>query len=107
MSDPIFLRNVMSSSVYAEQINSAQIQGQVAARERATRARQEAMKNEQAAVKSLEDMENIDIRERERSQQQYPNGEPREDEETATEDRHGEHESQEGVRAFRHIDLTV
>lgn len=65
MSDALHLRNVLSNSVYAEQISSAQIQGQAAARERATRARQEAIKTEQAQIKALEEANHAGVKDRE------------------------------------------
>lgn len=70
MSDPMFLRNMISNSVYAEQVNSAQLQGQATAREQATRARQEAVKHEQAQINGLEDANKPGVKDRERRNQQ-------------------------------------
>lgn len=70
MSDPIFLRNSVSSSIYAEQMNSAQIQGQAAAREKAIRARQEALKAENAMIQGLEDSAKLDVRDQKKDKQQ-------------------------------------
>jgi len=105
MSDPVFLRNAISSTIYAEQINSAQIQGQQAARERATRARQEALQHESAAVKRLEEAAKSDIQERESDRKQQQLAEQ------------GSHHAgdQEGEETFsdeeggvlHHIDLTA
>lgn len=64
MTDPVFLRPFMSGTIYAEQVNSAQIQGQAAARERATRARQEALQDERAMIEGLEDATRLALDER-------------------------------------------
>ena len=63
MSDPVFLRNNISSTIYAEQMNSAQIQGQAAARERAVRIQTEALKSTQSGIKRLESSEKTGTRE--------------------------------------------
>jgi hypothetical protein len=107
MSDPVFLRNFMSGTIYAEQVNSAQIQGQAAARERATRARQEALKDERTMIEGLEDAARLDLDEREgRGGPAYDgftygeNGdapEGREDEKTHT----------RGEEAIHRIDFTI
>ena len=105
MSDPVFLRSAMSSTVYAEQLNSAQIQGQQASRERATRARQEALQHESAAVKRLEEAAKSDIQEGEsqRKHQQFSeegshNAGDQEGEETFSDEKGG---------VLHHIDLTA
>ncbi len=104
MSDPIFLRNSIASTIYAEQINSAQIQGQAAARERANRLRQERLKDEQAMIVGLEESAKVDIREREGQHQgaDYAFEEHR----NAAEDRDENTETEE-FEEVRHIDLTV
>jgi uncharacterized membrane protein YfhO len=95
----------MSSSIYAEQINSAHIQGQAAAREKATRARQEALKKEQTMIKGLEESANTNVRERE-ARQQYAEQQPEDSEQDAAEDRENENPGKEGG-TFGHIDLTA
>ena len=105
MSDPIFLRSMLSGSVYAEQMNSAQIQGQQSAKERATRVRQEAIKDEQAMIKGLEDAVEIDIREREGQRQQAQQDLAAFDERNTAEDPGGEESPEE--RRAGHIDLTA
>ncbi len=103
MSDPIGLRNAMSGSVYAEQMNSAQIQGQAAAREKAARVKQEALRNEQAQIKSLEEAAESSVEDRE-ARPQHPGNHPgRED----AEDRDEPHTSDKEAGGIRHIDLTV
>ncbi len=112
MSDPIFLRNLISNTVYAEQINSAQIQGQAAARDRATRVRQEALKDEQAMINSLEEAATVDIKDQERRRHGATPQEAEQEEayqehpEDAGEDAGGEPVAQNSGTS-RHIDLTV
>lgn len=105
MSDPMFLRNMISNSVYAEQMNSAQIQGQAAARERATRARQEAIKAEQAQIAGLEESTKPGVNDREGRNGGASQEEAEERSESA-EDREVWEPTQEGG-ARRRIDLTV
>ncbi len=107
MSDPMFLRNMMSNSVYAEQMHSAQIQGQTAARERATRARQEADKTERAQIRGLEEATKPGVSDREHRNGQEPFQSEEEDRsEARAEDR--ELEIPPDLVDFRrHIDLTV
>ena len=105
MSDAMFLRNMMSNSVYAEQMHSAQIQGQLAAKERAARLRQEQLKQEQAAVAKMAEAGQAGIREREEN---GGHAQHNLDDETVV-DR--EDDSQEASadtdEEVRHIDLTV
>ena len=104
MSDPVFLRSSISSTIYAEQINSAQIQGQQAARERATRARQEALQHQASAVKRLEESAKADVQEREadRRQQQFADGS-----QDAGDHEGEESNSEEQGGRLHHIDLTA
>lgn len=108
MSDPIFLRNMMSSSVYAEQINSAQVQGQQAARDRASRVVQEAIKENQAAVQRTEESNQIGAREdderREQSADEQRDGE--EPLEQPTLETYGK-EAETHVASPHRVDLTV
>ena len=106
MSDPVFLRSMMSGSIYAEQMNSAQLQGQQSAKERATRVRQEAIKDEQAMIKGLEDSVQIDIREREGQRQQARQDLAAFDEHNTAEDS-GDQEASEYGGTFGRIDLTA
>ena len=107
MSDPLFLRNLMSNSVYADQMNSAQIQGQAAARERATRARQQALKDEQAMITRLEETAKSGIKEHEQKNQgRSQQDKAREHSETA-EDQAEDYNQTEVVDGFGHIDLTA
>ena len=103
MSDPIGLRNAMSGSVYAEQMNSAQVQGQAAARERAARARQEALEHEQAQIKSLEESAKSSVEDRE-ARQQHPGNNPDRDD---AEDRNAPDTLFEKESGIHRIDLTV
>jgi hypothetical protein len=96
---------MMSNSVYAEQISSAQIQGQQAARERATRARQETILHENAAVQQLRDSSKAALRERERERRRRE-AEAREDSEDIVADQEAQTDSETRTR-FSHIDLTV
>ena len=105
MSDPVFLRNAMSGSIYAEQINSAQIQGQAAARERAARVRRETLKDEQAMIVGLEEAVRVDIREREGQQQSAEQDHAFQEHRHAAEGQDEEELELEG--AFKRIDLTV
>lgn len=104
MSDPIYLRNVMSNAIYAEQMNSAQIQGAQAARERAAKLRQEQILQEQAAVaRSVEASKaNIDERKEGRGSQQQL----MEDQDETVEHRAEDASAEEGGEGG-HIDLTV
>jgi len=104
MSDPVFLRNSISSTIYAEQINSAQIQGQAAARERANRIREERLKDEQAMIVGLEESAKVDIREREG--QHHDADYAFQEQKHAAEDREEDTETEE-FEGVRHIDLTV
>jgi Flp pilus assembly protein TadB len=103
--DPLFLRNVLSNSVYAEQINSAQIQGQQASKDRATRLRQETLKDEQTTISSLEEAMKTDVKERDERRHDA--------EQELLEERERNAEDQDGLEGevsaspFRHIDLTV
>lgn len=106
MSDPVFLRNTMANSVYAEQFNSAHLQGQQAARERAARLHQEMIKDEQTKTAKTKEAADTDVKERERDQ----GGEGSyghaafDDEELEENDIDGQKEVGGPVR---HIDLTV
>jgi ATPase subunit of ABC transporter with duplicated ATPase domains len=103
----MFLRDMMSNSVYADQMNSAQIQGQAAARERATRARQQALKDEQAMITRLEESAKSEIKERENKKQgQSQQEKAREHSETA-EGQAEDNNQMEVVDGFGHIDLTA
>ena len=108
MSDPIFLRNLMSGSVYAEQMNSAQIQGQHAANERAARLRQEKFLQEQASIQQAVEANKTDIEERQGHGRQ-PGSEGDEGDEAV--DREEEtamgEDSPAADEEVRHIDLTV
>ena len=107
MSDPLFLRNMMSSSVYAEQMNSAQIQGAAAARERAIRARQEALKDEQAQITGLQESSKSGIQDRERQQGgAEAEAQERSESDSAEDGDMDDTTSNEGG-GNRHIDLTV
>ena len=107
MSDPIFMRNMLSSSVYAEQMNSAQIQGQQAASERAARLRQEKFLQEQAAVQQTVEAGKTDIKERdgrEPGSEQELSG----DDDTVDRDEMaGDGSVETTAKGVRHIDLTV
>ena len=109
MSDPIFLRSNISGTVYAEQINSAQIQAQAAARERATRIRQEALKDEQAMISRLEEAATVDIKDEEDNRERHA-GEEQAFQENAQDAAQGPDEEQEAgetEKVIRHIDFTV
>lgn len=106
MSDPLFLRNMISNSVYAEQMNSAQIQGQAAARERAARARQEAIKAEQAQIAGLEEATKPGVNERESRNGQASDQDADERSEESAEDREDSLTQTQGSSRHR-IDLTV
>ena len=85
MSDAVFLRANISSSIYADQVNTAQISGQQAARERTMRAQQEALKQEQTAIQKLEESDKLDINEQERQRnQQFFEADEEEEEQEAT-----------------------
>jgi len=111
MTDPVFLRPAMSGSIYAEQVASAQIQGQAAARERATRVRQEEIKNEKTSVHELEETTKVDVKEQEeRRRRDAYDGLEEEDageRERGGEDRTAGPRAEEEGRAVRHIDVTV
>lgn len=85
MSDPVFLRSLISNTVYAEQMNSAQIQGQNAARERALALQQERVKQEAEQVQETEETAELGVEEDGRRGDSYePSG--NEDEERRPED---------------------
>ena len=109
MSDALHLRNMISSSVYAEQISSAQIQGQATARERATRARQEAIKTEQAQIKALEEANHAGVKDREARKGQHDGASDTDAEERSEEDGSARDDagSQQTMPAPGRIDLTV
>jgi len=109
MSDPIFLRNMISNSVYAEAVHSAQIQGQQEARERATRLRQEKIQDEQAAILRMAEAGQTGLEEREGKRR-----EANEHEQDTVDDRQDaeaflpeQQERKEGGDLVRHIDLTI
>ncbi len=83
MSDPVFLRNMISNTVYAEQINSAQIQGHQAAKERAARALQEANREQAMSIKALQDSAEIGVRDEHGRGRQHPDQPPEGEEEEA------------------------
>ena len=110
MSDPIFLRSMMSSSIYAEQAHSAQIQGHQAARERATRLRQEQIRNEQASIQRMVEAGKAGIGEREghgRGAEENLEDEQARDRSGQTGDMPESLNSKEGGAQVRHIDLTA
>ena len=113
MSDPVFLRNMISNTVYAEQINSAQIQGHQAAKERAARALQEANREHAMSIKALQDSAEIGVRDEHRQGRQNPDQSLEEEDEEA-QDRssaytlsgeEANHEKQ--VSGFSSIDVTI
>lgn len=121
MSDAVFLRTNISSMIYADQINTAQVSGTQAARDRAMRVQQEALKEAEAKIKKVEELGKLDIREEEERRRQEDHAfdeqeeQPAEDEnrddlETAT--TYTDHEIQAPAktpkpRQVKHIDLTI
>ena len=107
MSDPIFLRSLISNTVYAEQINSAQIQGQQAAKERANHALHETLRQEATKVKALEDSAEIGVREEHQKERQtHQEGEAQDDQGSPASD---EAEEKEIIAsdAYHSIDVTI
>jgi len=107
VSDPIFMRNMLSSSVYAEQMNSAQIQGQHAASERAARLRQEKFLQEQASIQQAVEANKTGVKERDGRQ-------PGSEQEMSGDDDTVDRDEATGTEAgaatdegAHHIDLTV
>ncbi len=111
MADPVYLRPAISGSIYAEQVASAQIQGQAAARDRATRVRQEEIKDEKTSVHELEESTKVDIKEQDERRREPYQGLFDEDAEEGTrstvDSRDGESPDLEDERGIRHIDVTI
>jgi hypothetical protein len=61
MTDPVALRNLMSNSVYAEQINAAHLQGQESERTRQVRIRQQQVQEEAMSVARTLASEHADV----------------------------------------------
>jgi hypothetical protein len=119
MSDAVFLRTNISSMIYADQINTAQISGSQAARDRAMRVQEEAMKEAQSQIQSVEELDKLDVREEEerRRQEQHAFDEQEEQAQDG-EAHHVQHEDYDAAGSTetkapsqtpkpRHIDLTI
>lgn len=122
MTDAVFLRTNISSMIYADQMNTAHISGSQAARERAMRVQQEALKEAESQIKKVEELDKLDIKEEEerrRKEEQAFN----EQEEQAAEEEPSQEASQPislapydetkaiaktpKPRQVKHIDLTI
>lgn len=101
MTDPVSLQNLLSNTIYAEQINSAQLQGQESARERAVRVQQETQQERSMAVEKAEDTYEVNVDEE--GHQAAQEGE----EEASPEERRKKREAAEGedLESDRLIDV--
>lgn len=97
MLDPVSLRNLISSSIYAEQINAAQVSGQEAERQRQVRVRQQAVQEEAQSVAKTLASDKLDVNQDGKNQGEF------ESEDSKKSDRQGEQNTEsEGI-----IDVTV
>ena len=104
MSDPIFLRNMINNTVYAEQIHSAQQSAQEAAREKNIRVQQQKVKEQALAVAKLNESSSLGIGEK--GQQQPPHQQDDLDQEEDSKSSSTE-KTDNGQGGVQHIDITV
>lgn len=122
MSDAVFLRTNISSMIYADQMNTAQISGSQAARDRAMRVQQEALKEAQSQIQKVEDLDKLDIKEEEERRRQEQHAFDEQEEQHADEEAQAKTPEAEsyspnaeqanppqtpGNRKAKHIDLTI
>ncbi|PIE03139.1 MAG: hypothetical protein CSA81_03140 [Acidobacteria bacterium] len=102
MSDPIFLRNLINNTVYAEQINSAQQMAQEAAREKNVRVQQQKVREQALAVEKLDKSANLEVSEE--GNRERGAGENMEESDQKDREQPGQTDREEGVQR---IDITV
>lgn len=102
MSDPMFLRNLINNTVYAEQIHSAQQSAQEAARQKNIRVQQQKIREKALAVEKLGESANLGIGEKGQEQRPQDDGEPEEGSEKSSSEN-----IQKGQGDVQRIDITV
>lgn len=104
MSDPIFLRNLINNTVYAEQIHSAHQMAHEAAREKNIRVQQQKIQEQALAVDKLDESAGLQVGEE--GNRDNPSGRQSEsDQEDTEEGKSGTGKSESG--GMQRIDITV
>jgi thiol:disulfide interchange protein len=104
MSDPIFLRNLINNTVYAEQIHSAQQMAHEAAREKNIRVQQQKIQEQALAVDKLDESAGLQVGE-EGNREKSPGEQSESESKDAEEGKSGTTESESG--GMQRIDITV
>jgi len=108
MSDPIFLRNLINNTVYAEQIHTAQQSAQEATREKNIRVQQQKIKDQALAVDKLDESESLAVKEEGNQRKNHPDQEEREAQgDQAPDDKDSDPTQTDRRRGIQRIDITI